>query len=198
MLLDLTHKPLIVYPETCTSSVVVRSIANHDVDGIVSFWIEPERTRRRRESLKPDATITRGKNTLYETRLPLPGVKLEYGKNPYLRDTREWPEGHPLAKARKVDILPDPFEVASAYQDQVTCVWGAWRAGIRIEHVEKMKRSPWVVGIVDTTTGMVLSTIAVASLDPNPLIADPLPLTRAIQRTALPGNAWTKLLVDDD
>ncbi len=197
MLIDLTRKPLIIYPEICPTSVVVRTIGNHEVNGLVGYVIDPERATRRRRDLDPDAKITRGKSTLYETKLPLPGSNLPYGRNPYIRDERIWPAEHPLAKDRKANILPDPFEVASVYQDAVTNVHGTWRAGVSIEHVEKMKKNPWVVGVIDVTKNLTLATIAVSGLDPNPLIADPLPLTKAVQRTVQPGNAWTRLLEDD-
>lgn len=199
MLIDLTRKPLVIYPEICVSAVVVRSIGNQDVNGLVSFVIDPERATRKRKDIPPDAKLTRGKSTCYETRLPLPGIRLPYGQNPYIHDERHWPREHPLSKEkeRRANILPDPFEVASFFTDAVTGAHGTWRAGIKIEHVEKMKRNPWIVGVLDITTGTTLATIAVSGLDPNPLIADPLPLTKAVQRTVAPGNAWTRLLEDD-
>jgi hypothetical protein len=200
VLIDLTRKPLIVYPEVCESSVVVRSIGNRDVNGIVSFWLDAERKARRRRDINPDAKITRGPSTLYETRLPLPGVNLAYGQNPYLRDDPHWRNARdfgPEKKRADANILPEPFEVASAYQDTLTGIHGTWRAGLRIEFMEKMKKSPWVVSVLDVTSGVTLSTIAVSGLDPNPLISDPLPLTKAVQRTVAPGNAWTRIMDDD-
>lgn len=196
MLIDLTRKPLIVYPETCPTSVVVRTIGNHEVNGLVSFWIDNERAARRRRDLKPDANITRGRSTLFETRIPLPGTRRERGDDPYERDVpyRRWRDDLPKSKA---NILPEPFEVASVYQDALTNVAGTWRAGIRIEFVEKLKKNPWVVSILDVTSSAVLATLAVSTLDPNPLIADPLPLTKAVQRQVAPGNAWTRILEDD-
>lgn len=199
MLIDLTRKPLIVYPETCPTSVVVRSIGNHDVNGIVSFIVEPERVTRKRRDLPPDAKLTRGKSTLYETRLPLPGYN-RATLNPYVREyDRHWPADHPLSKQneRRADILPDPFEVASVYKDFVTNVTGTWRAGVSIQHIAKMKKNPWVVGILDVTSSVTLSTIAVSGLEPNPLHPDTLPLSKAIEKTIAPGNAWTRILDDD-
>jgi hypothetical protein len=199
VLIDLTRKPLIVYPETCVTAVVVRTIGNREVNGIVCYWLDPERATRRRKELPPDAKITRGQSTLYETRLPLPGWN-KAADNPYIKEEPWVPLGGrriALTKKKDVSILPEPFEVASVYHDAVTGASGTWRAGIRIEHVEKMKKNPWVVAIMDVTTGVTLSTLAISGLDPNPLIADALPLSKAVQRTAAPGNAWTRLLEDE-
>lgn len=196
MLIDLTRKPLIVYPEICTSNVVVRSIGNHEVNGIVSFVVEPERVTRKRRDLPPDAKLTRGKSTLYETRLPLPGFN-RASDNPYVREERRWPSSHPLSKEKRADILPDPFEVASVYSDVVTNIAGTWRAGVSIQFIAKMKKNPWVISILDVTSNTTLSTIAVSGLEPNPLHPDTLPLSKAIEKTVAPGNAWTRILEDD-
>ncbi len=196
MLIDLSRKPLIVYPETCPSSVVVRSIGNHEVSGTVTYWVDSARAGRKRKELKPDASIARGKSMLCETRIPLPGTKRPYDEDPYAKENY----GHRVFKPShepKVNILPEPFEVASVYVDVVTGAAGTWRAGFRIEFVDKMKKSPWVISISDVTTGTMLSTVAVSSLEPNPVLTDPLPLTKAVQHTVSPGNAWTRILDDD-
>jgi hypothetical protein len=208
MLIDVSRKPLIIYPDEAPQSVVVRSIGNRDVNGIVSYWIDAHHADRRRKDLTPGAQVARGSATLYETRIPLPGVVMP--NSPYysphdanLRENRRYqarysgiPEREP---AKKVEILPEPFEVASAFSDLVTNSHGTWRTGIRIEYVEKMKRAPWVVSIVDVTSNATLSTIAVGGLVVKPETPDVLPLTRAIQKTSQgPANAWTRLLDDTD
>ncbi len=205
MLIDLTRKPLILYPEESPNALVVRSIGNKQVNGLVSYVTDADNVSRRRRDLKPGAEITRGSNTLYETRVPIPGAKMAdspYEESHQARWRREDRQRHaqaigiPEAK-EKVEILPEPFEVASVYTDILTSVTGTWRAGIRVEFISKMKAYPWVVSVIDATTGVTLSSVAVSGLDPNPEIRDPLPLTRAIQRTARPANAWTRVLDDD-
>ncbi len=194
MLIDLTRKPLIIMPEECPTSVVVRSIGDHVVTGLLT--VGPSKP------MEATASIARGGRTLYETRLPLrPNPSMEQG--PAWGPASRWGRGPAPRYQRhveptKVNIAPEPFEVATVCIDPVTGVSSSWRIGLRIERVEKMKRCPWVVSILDATTGMTLSTIAVSTLNPDPEYEDPLPLTRAIKEKAHPTtNAWTRLLDDD-
>lgn len=204
MIVDVTRKPVIIYPEDCPSSVVVRSIGNRTVSGFVSYWTDQDRKGRRLVDLDPDARMTRGDSTCYETRLPLPGSKVEKGQTPYENvytpDLRRGVVRRPGADpVREMEgIPPDPYECPSVWKDMLTGVSGTWRVNVRIEFVKRMKRAPWAVSVFDGVSGTTLATIAVSTLDPNPLIADNLPLKRAIVQTAQPGNAWTRILDDDD
>lgn len=205
MLIDLTKKPLIVYPEECVSSVVVRTIGNQDVTGLLHRM-----GARTAKDLPPAARVTRGRSTLYETRVPLPSnrrVEEDLSEPPLSRTewrrigpmrTRVLGDGIKPPQFRPVIIPVDPYEVASVYQDMLTDLHGTWRASIRVEYLKKVKKAPWVVTILDATSGAHLSSVAVSGLDPNPLMVEPLPLTKALQRTTGPANAWTKLLDDED
>jgi hypothetical protein len=203
LLIDLTKKPLIVYPEECASSVVVRTIGNQIVAGIL---------RRGKHDLPPGAKVTRGKSTLYESRIPLyadADVVMTIGGRtvPSRRSvsrfgtmrTRELRPGErpPEFEEQPAIKLTESFEVATVCHDALTDFPGTWRIGIRVEFVPKLKKAPWVVSmqeIGDETR--TLATIAVASLDPAGL-PETLPLNRAIQKTIQPANAWTKILDDD-
>lgn len=206
MIIDLSRRPLIIYPEECTASVVVRSVGNRTVSGFVSFWVMPDRAGRRMIDLGPDAQMTKGDVTCYETRLPLPGAKVvTNGHSPYEYvyegdQRRGRPQGRPGSDPEKEKLAfpPDPFECPSVWKDMLTGTTGTWRVNVRIEYVLRMKKAPWIVSVIDGVNGTTLSTVAVSGLDPNPLVADSLPLKRAVAKTALPGNAWTRILDDDD
>jgi hypothetical protein len=171
VIIDLTRKPLFVFPEECPSSVVVRSIGNRTVSGLVCFWSAYGAGSRKLVDITPDAKLTRGDVTCYETKLPLP----------------------------KMDGLPaEPYECPSVWKDMLTDLQGSWRFNIRIEYLKKVKKAPWTVSIIDGLhEAIVLSTVAVSSLESNPLIADVMPLKRVIAQKVQPGNAWTRILDDD-
>lgn len=193
-----------MYPEDCPSSVVVRTIGNQVVAGIL---------RRGKHDLAPGAKVTRGKATLYESRIPLYadnevimtiGGRTVPSRRSLVRygplRTRELlpgerpPEPQPLIPPIK---LTEAFEVATVCHDALTDFPGTWRIGIRVEFVPKMKKAPWVVSLQEIGDEVrTLATIAVASLDPEGL-PEILPLNKAVQKTLQPSNAWTRILDDD-
>ena len=184
MLIDVYRKPLIVFPEECPTSVVVRSVGNRTVSGLVG--------REGEQTLTPGASLKRGDSTIYETRLPLGGAPRLKGK----RTAHHLPSG-----TKGYVIVVEPFEVASVYIDMLTGVNGTWRAGVKIEFLpEKLKRFPWVVSIVDVPTGITLSSVAVAILDTDTstLYQDVLPLKKLAAEGEAPATAWSRILEDYD
>jgi hypothetical protein len=213
VLIDLTRKPLVLYPEDCTSSVVMRTIGNRVVSGLVGHVTEGARgLPSRRVDIRPGAQITRGDSTCYETRLPLPAPGLGYMAEQYTgvppegltittSRVRRWRDDPKMALAeepKSIRILPEPFEAASVYKDFLTEVSGTWRIAVRIEFLEKLKKAPWIISVLDATTGDILASVAVSGLNPNPVLIDPLPLKKAVERVAQPANAWTRILDDTD
>jgi hypothetical protein len=187
VLIDVSRKPLIVFPEECRSSVVVRSVGSKVATGIISR--PPDKLGAKNTDLTPGASLRRGAMTCFETRLPL--------KSMYVPS-----KTHEEARARthRLDDLVsviEPFEVTSVYTDILTKVIGTWRVAVRVEFVSKMKRSPWLVGILDAWTGTLLSSIAVSEIDPDPFKADVLPLDKLVKQTLSPHTAWSRILEDD-
>ena len=201
MIIDVTRKPLLVLPDEITDSVVVRSIGNRDVPGIVTYvyarrWQKAEK----RTEIEPGAKMTRGDHTCFETRLILPGAK-NVEKSPY-NVLHDYDQRYPRASFDSADrakeatatILPEPFEVASSFKDPVTGFGGSWRLGFRVEQHKSGKM--WLVTVIDVTTGVLLCTIGAKNLDPNPGILEPLPLSKATRAIAT-GTAWDRILGDD-
>ena len=196
MIIDVTRKPLIVFSDEITDSVVVRSIGNREVSGLVTFLYERRNMKARTISLEPGASLTRGDSTCFETRILLPGSKGPK-ENPYdfTRDYFNYNYNDEAAMAKQAKILPEPFEVASYFKDPVTGFSGTWRVGIRAEKHKNGKT--WLVAISDSLTGTLLCTIATRGLDPNPQILETLPLKRAT-RNVVVGTAWDRILHGDD
>lgn len=189
MIIDLTRKPCLVLPDECADSVVVRSIGNRDVSGLVSFQYTPYRaTKTRHVDLIPDAKMVRGNSTCFETRLLLPGTTVV--ENPYAGTPDYIPAW--AREQQKATILPDPYEVASVFKDPVTNFAGTWRLGIRIEKHKKL----FLVTVQDMNKEGMLVTLAVKGLDPNPHVLETLPLAK-LTRTVASGTAWDRILGDD-
>ena len=203
MIIDVSRRPLLILPDEVTESVVVRSVGNSVVSGLVSYKNEPYRRaahpRTQTVDIEPGASLTRGSSTCYETRLILPGAKIP--KNPYahlevlMQDEPPWMrEQREQEKKPEVTLLPDPFEIASAYKDSLTGFAGTWRLGFRVEQHKKL----WLISVLDIAhaTGAALCTVAVKGLNPNPAFLEPLPLSKATRRIA-GGTAWDRILGDD-
>jgi hypothetical protein len=241
MIIDCTRKPLLILPDEVQDSVVVRSIGDRGVSGLVTFTSQ-RRKKNEAVALEPEARLTRGSSTCFETRLILPGAKRGPTKespyeqplsrvmyvpgrfipgrltpDPYddlLSEGRAAPvlyaldaSGHrvaiPAAYAprdthetprEQAAFTPDPYEVVSTYKDPVTKFSGSWRLGVLVERHPKGKL--WLVTVSDATTSVLLVTLAVKGLDPNPLMPEPLPLNRATRNVAV-GTAWDRILGDD-
>ena len=187
MLIDVSHKPLIIFPEECTSSVVVRSVGDKTVSGLVTQGESPVIV-----DIKPGASLKRGTVTCYETKLPL-------GRTGYV-PSRDRQMAH--QQAHNIVAIVTPFEVASVYTDILTKRPGTWRASIRVEFLPKLRKSPWVVSVLDGTTGVMLSSVAVSGLDTNPFVTDMFPLKKlqdqGITDSGAPATAWTRLLEHED
>jgi hypothetical protein len=201
MIIDVTRKPLLVLPDEILDSVVVRSIGNRECMGIVTYvyarrWQKDEKLAE----IDPGAKMTRGDATCFETRLILPGAR-GLKKSPYdiLHDYDEtYPRRDFSNTAREKEatatILPEPYEVASAFKDPITGFGGTWRLGFRVEKHKNGKT--WLVTVIDVTQGVLLCTVAAKNLDPNPTVLETLPLARATRNIAT-GTAWDRILEDD-
>lgn len=74
MIIDCTRKPLLILPDEVQDSVVVRSIGDRGVSGLVTFTSQ-RRKKNEAVTLEAEARLTRGSSTCFETRLILPGAK---------------------------------------------------------------------------------------------------------------------------
>jgi hypothetical protein len=93
----------------------------------------------------------------------------------------------------------EPFEVASAFTDILTKLPGTWRAAIRVEYLPlKLKKAPWVVSVLNVTTGEHLSSIAVSGLDTDSFVPDVLPLKKLMDQTDHQITAWSHILDCDE
>ena len=199
MILDVTRKPLLILPDEVSDSVVVRSLGNRNVTGLITYTVQLSTVKSRTVSLDPGASLRQGEITCFETRLLLPGSRRPKD-SPYA-DMNDYAPRYRARyefeheKKEPVQILPEPFEVASVYRDPVTRFMGTWRVGMRIEKHQNGKT--WLVTAHDPVTGMLLCTVAVRGLDPNPQIPDVLPLTKAT-RNKVATNAWERIMEDDD
>jgi len=192
-----------VLPHECLGHLVVRTLATHTVTGnVIRQWRTSNRpSGRKTDVLKPGATLPRGRSVCMETRLvpilPEPVYEVDAGV--------WWPEGtvtntRPAKNAPT--ILPDPYEVATAYRDPLTGRYGEWRL------VVQMQRRPTGTWLVTVGRFEEAPFMAVAMKDllvergPLGRTTCEFPLSRFIKETAQKGTdepetVWDRLVEDD-
>lgn len=189
MLIDLSLKPIVVQPEECPRHVVVRtretpqtmaSVNRRRVGSAKNFL----------EALTPGVRLTRGRQTLMETRLD---ILYPQGLQAIGEEARyaEAPTKGPL-------ILTDPYEIPTAYQDLLTHYIGSWRVQVQIQ---RRHTGTWLVTVhlMDQTP-----TLAIAAKDLWVGTGTPksceFPLTRH-KEAIIEGrreSAWDRLTLEDD
>src|SRR5512137_435649 len=130
MLIDLTRYPLVILPDECRSSVIIRTRTTRAVNGIVVGEDPYVRGSIKGKKLKPipeTASSNYGGDTYHETRLPL------------VRDERLQAE----AEAGNIALI---YEAASAAKDSLTDTAMIWRVQISV-----MRKSTglWSIALYD-------------------------------------------------
>lgn len=224
MIIDVSRKPLLVLPDEMADQVIIRSIGNREVTGLVTFLQEAgPYAKRKIVDVLPEAQEHRGTSSQFETRLPLPGAKPAKGiQTPFPVAPTPPPQWLPLVAS------PGPGDrFASRYDAYVTSSRGPERESAETPpqaelapepyevasvyrdlltgyqgtwriaiRIEKHKNGKiWVVSVTDLG-GSCNLVLATKSLDPNPTIREKLPMNRA-QRTQATGTAWDRILDDD-
>lgn len=205
MIIDVSRKPLLILPDEMADQVIIRSIGNREVTGLVTFDQTGRYEKRKIVDVTPEAVLHQGTIAQFETRLPLPGAPYRRGvTTPYPVPPRQWqpytvlsrgPERESAETPPPVELAPEPYEVASVFRDLVTDYRGSWRLMIRIEKHKNGKI--WIVSVWDAG-GTVNLVLATKYLDPNPTVREKLPLNRAAAATAT-ATVWDRIRdVDDD
>ena len=180
MLLDLTVRPVQVLPDECPKSLVVRTLGvGAYVTGIVGLREDSSGYRtKKRTAIPPAAKLNRHDKTYVETRIPLTQ-----------RIARRY---HPPDER----VLPEPYEVASAYKDVTTSKLETAEIAIILEHpVSKgVKRCLATI----QSDGKLLLTIVIKDYEATVgLGEEPVPLERVKKIQDQPMSAWERLLDDD-
>lgn len=181
MLLDLTVRPVQVLPDECPKSLVIRTLGvGTYVTGIVGLREDSSGYRsKNRRTIQPAAKLARRDKTYVETRIPL------HHRIPYCRY-------HPPDER----ILPEPYEVASAYKDVLTSKMDTAEIAVILEHpVSKgVKRCLATI----QSDGQMLLTIVIKDYEETlGLGEEPVPLERVIKVQSQPMSAWERMLDDD-
>lgn len=204
MIIDVSHKPVLLIPDDVPEALVVRSIADRDATGLVLRY---DPVTAKHKCLQPGASLTRGSSTCHETFLPLIETWASYMTGSIVEEmtpsqltnsiesrslfiTLEGRAG-PRWGTPRMTKIHEPYEVVSICTDPVSKATSTWRIGITLEATSK---SLWKVHVIDVSTGAMFASIALRGLDPE---AKPvLPIQRRTRKVAI-GTAWAKL-VDDD
>ena len=174
MLLDLTRYPLVVLPDECRSSVVIRTKTTRSVVGAVRME-DPDLQRPvkgpKLVDIAPAATSKQGDDTYSETKLPL----------------YRWQD---------ISRFAAMFEASSAARDSVTGTSISWRVQIG---VVRKDTGLWSVAVVDEVKDVALVMITVRGLGENGLHAEPVPLARIVKSKLANGEPtfWDRIGGDD-
>lgn len=183
MILDFTHRPLKVVTDDCVKSIVVRSMASTDADGLVRRWEEAKGGKRWPNEVAPTVRMPRGDVTCIETRLPIFHIQPRTPKKGRYDATEAIP------------VLPNPFEVVSFYKDSWTEKAGTWRLNVIIElHTN---RRQWFVTVQDETSSSPIVTVMAKDLEVSPAYQEATPLQRFIRTEGRPVSAWDRIMEDD-
>lgn len=194
MLLDLSCWPILVISHEAIGHLVVRTMGTVQVNGLVSHQRRGDGLRDKAETkvIEPGVQLPRGRSVLIETKLdPVPNFNVALAN---LNHERLF--GHSRPKA-EVEVLPDPYEVATGYRDPLTGKFGTWRLTIQMQ---QRATGTWLA-TVSQYDGSPMMTVALQGLVGK---SDPLgskcqfPLSRFIDKLTQPDNAWDRLLGEDD
>ena len=174
MLLDLTRYPLVVFPDECQSSVVIRTRTTREVSG--SVRMEDPDTRDRRKGVKlvevqPTASLQERGDTYSETKLPL----------------HRWDDISQFAAV---------FEASSAAKDTLTGTGMSWRVQVGIVRKET---GLWSVAVIDMVKSIPLVMVSIRGLGERGIHDEPVPLARVVKsklRASEP-TFWDRIADDD-
>jgi len=174
MLLDITRFPLVVLPDECRASVVVRTRSTREVSGAVLMENPDSHGLRKAGKLKevsPTVTMSTGTDTFFETRLPL----------------NRWDD---------ISQFAAMFEAVSAARDSLTSSGMSWRVQIGIVRKDTGLYS---VAVVDMTDNKPLVMLSVRGLCSATLVPETLPLARAAKNKLMQNEPtfWDRIAEDD-
>ena len=209
MILDLTRRPMLMLHEQCPQSIVVRTFQTKDVNGRLSVKRDTRVYRASIEKMifiEPGASLKRGEITCMETRIDLVEAldayraanagELRWDRVDTVVDGVPHVNLNYRMEKPKLDLVPEPYEVATGAKDAITGQIVTWRVAISIQQ----RKALWLVTVRDISEekAVDLCTIGVYDLDPRPRLRDDLPLLRLMKTiVGKPQNAWEHLLADD-
>lgn len=170
MLIDITRSPLVLIPDECPVSVIVRAASGEGTKG--SVWMEATEDYRKRHKaewveLPPTETLDRGNMIYVETRLP-------------------------LTEAMTLTPLASIFEAASVFRG------GVWR--VRVTLAYKVVPNLWYVTVENVTAKVSLVSVSVKGLTNvwETLHEEKVPLARAKKTMGadMPATIWSRLMED--
>lgn len=196
VLLDLSLNPILVLAHEASDHLIVRTLGTAMVSGLVS---RQYRTSDRLDAkthtvqVSPGVELPKGRTVTLETRL-LPVVQ---GPAYTTVSISAGPDLTALLSEEKssTPILPDPYEVATAYRSLITGTSGTWRLAIQMQ---RRPTGTWII-TVSQCEGPALVAVAIPKLDLRKEVPKSnYPLTKIIQGAGKPDNAWGRLIEDDD
>ena len=204
VIIDLTTLPVTLSVDECPSSVVIRTWAAFEVNGLLYRKTRlNSRIKGHTEELKPGAQLTQGGITCMEVRLPLTRVfENDDGRECWRCEGRgsSLRSGEPCPTCldrNAAKILQDPWEVATGAKDVVTGRSFVWRAWIQAYPHPKNKQL-WLVSVGRESEALPLIRVATKTLSMLPFKAEPLPLARHAQDVATaPPTLWERLTEED-
>lgn len=198
MIIDATRKPVFVLPDEVKDSVILRSAGKTETSGHLGYWHEIRGTKRELIDIQPEMSLRQGSVVTHETRIPLPGSN-RFRTTTVPRNLALLARGRPPPTEESERPLPlamEPMEVVSCYTDPLTNFSGTWRLGIRVQLHQNKKF--WLVELFDGTSMAPLTTVVVRGLDPNPERPEQVPLRKHLRDKSIKGNAWTKILDEEE
>ena len=193
MLLDFSLRPILVVPHEVPEHLVVRTLGTAVVSGLVSrqeYSSDKPSAKVVTEQVSPGVELPRGRSLCLETRLPpmKPLTKTV--------EVRVVERGLPVSRFAEEPIgaiLPNPYEVATAYRDMTTNTSGTWRL---IVQMQQRPTGTWLVSIRQYE-GTDLVSIAIPKLTHGKLHKSDYPLAKYIQGVGKPENAWDRLVGEE-
>ncbi len=179
MILDLSKRPVVICTDDCPRSVVIRTLKDSTISGIVSGALPDAKFGTLKEAtIKPVATMSLGDGRVcLESRLPISHIK---------------PRMSPQ------DLAPDPFIVVTAYKNTFSNTFSSWRLRLSIE-LHKNARL-WYVTVYDEGEERYLLTATAKDLDKAKELLAPeeVPIRRLERMKGAPYTAWDWLNRGDD
>jgi hypothetical protein len=179
MLIDVGSRPVKISVDECASSVIVRTIGNL---GGGDFGAA--------NGLLTTKSTNRGKVTV-TTVTPLVGLN----KGTLIYQESRLPIAQAVPRAPG-EILPDPYEVLTIYQDHFTNTQGMWRLNFIVERHKSNDRL-WLITIQEETALTPIVTVAAKDLASKVdalRLAEPTPLQRFVQGHGQRLSAWDRIL----
>jgi len=147
MVIDLSRMPVLVSSDVCPDSIVIRTARDKTVDGILRRKIDPK-------NLTPDNGALRNRNEKKVSDVYEVAVEAQLSRSGQTLQEMRLPLRHMLTWDPKNGLLPEPFEVATAYREGITKRLGTWRIQIKVEILQNQVKNGkngriWLITIRD-------------------------------------------------